>query len=182
MMQEQQANSHWGAEQTMDLVRRLGGDAETVELCGRVVSSAAEGNVCLTVLPEAAERLKNSSAVQFGLFVLEGNRLYTRRNWNYEQRIREYLKRAAESSIPTEPSVAVPRDGMFANLNDAQREGVAMMCREKFSLLTGGPGTGKTYTIARAVKLMREREPELRLGLAAPTGKAAARVKEAMMS
>lgn len=182
MMQEQQANSHWGAEQTMDLVRRLGGDAETIELCGRVVSSSAEGNVCLTVRPEVAERLQASPAVSTGLFVLEGNRLYTRRNWNYEQRIREYLKRAAESSSAVEPSVAVPRDGMFANLNDAQREGVAMMCREKFSLLTGGPGTGKTYTIARAVKLMREREPSLRLGLAAPTGKAAARVKEAMMS
>lgn len=49
-----------------------------------------------------------------------------------------------------------------------------------FSIITGGPGTGKTTMVARMLTEMVAREPELRVALAAPTGKAAARVSETM--
>jgi exodeoxyribonuclease V alpha subunit len=49
-----------------------------------------------------------------------------------------------------------------------------------FSIITGGPGTGKTTMVARMLTEMVVREPELRVALTAPTGKAAARVSETM--
>lgn len=49
-----------------------------------------------------------------------------------------------------------------------------------FSIITGGPGTGKTTMVARTLTDMIAREPQLRVALAAPTGKAAARVSETM--
>ena len=47
-------------------------------------------------------------------------------------------------------------------------------------MLTGGPGTGKTTTVARLLALLAEQAPRLRIALAAPTGKAAARLQEAV--
>ena len=50
------------------------------------------------------------------------------------------------------------------------------------SVLAGGPGTGKTTTVSRLLALLREQHPEWRIALAAPTGKAAARLEEAVRS
>jgi exodeoxyribonuclease V alpha subunit len=52
----------------------------------------------------------------------------------------------------------------------------------RVSVLAGGPGTGKTTTVARLLGLLREQHPEERIALAAPTGKAAARLEEAVRS
>ena len=49
-------------------------------------------------------------------------------------------------------------------------------------MLAGGPGTGKTTTVSRLLALLREQHPEWRIALAAPTGKAAARLEEAVRS
>ncbi len=49
-----------------------------------------------------------------------------------------------------------------------------------FSIITGGPGTGKTTTVARQLVAMVQAEPGLRVALAAPTGKAAARLTESI--
>ena len=48
------------------------------------------------------------------------------------------------------------------------------------TIITGGPGTGKTTTVARLLAVLRELEPGMTFGLAAPTGKAAARLQEAV--
>ncbi len=48
------------------------------------------------------------------------------------------------------------------------------------SVLAGGPGTGKTTTVSRLLALLREQHPDWRIALAAPTGKAAARLEEAV--
>ena len=49
-----------------------------------------------------------------------------------------------------------------------------------FSIITGGPGTGKTYTVSVLICLLKKICSRLRIGIAAPTGKAAARVKESL--
>lgn len=59
---------------------------------------------------------------------------------------------------------------------EAQRDAVAMAIREKFAILTGGPGTGKT-TIVRAILEIFEAKGQ-RVGLCAPTGRAAKRLSE----
>lgn len=61
-----------------------------------------------------------------------------------------------------------------------QKVAVAMSLCHPFSVITGGPGTGKTYTVSILICLLKKINPDLRIGIAAPTGKAAARVKESL--
>ena len=68
----------------------------------------------------------------------------------------------------------------FKPLPEFVNDWLAAMCKAQSTLLTGGPGTGKTHTIARAVRYLQDSSPVLRLALAAPTGKAAARMTESM--
>lgn len=61
-----------------------------------------------------------------------------------------------------------------------QKVAVAMSLCHPFSIITGGPGTGKTYTVSVLICLLKKINRNLRIGIAAPTGKAAARVKESL--
>jgi exodeoxyribonuclease V alpha subunit len=67
----------------------------------------------------------------------------------------------------------------LAGLDGHQRQAVAAVLSHGLVLLEGGPGTGKTSTVAAMVAAHRAREPHGRLHLAAPTGKAAARLRAA---
>ena len=58
----------------------------------------------------------------------------------------------------------------------------AVCALSRVSVLAGGPGTGKTTTVSRLLALLREQDPTCRIALAAPTGKAAARLGEAVRS
>ncbi len=177
---------------TADLMERMGCKEQVVKLCGRVVFfQNNRGDVCLPVDDETLiAELKSAPGIACledgdeevdTPFVFFGNRLYTRRNWLYERNILNRIRKMTESTESAEEKqIKIPTDGAFEMLNRCQQEGVKMICNHRFSLLTGGPGTGKTFTIVRAVKLIQEQGKTLRLGLAAPTGKAAARVKEGM--
>ncbi|MGW6695858.1 exodeoxyribonuclease V subunit alpha [Rhodococcus sp. NPDC054953] len=64
---------------------------------------------------------------------------------------------------------------------DRQRVAVAVAATHRTAVIAGGPGTGKTHTVARVLAmLLRLQGPTLRIGLAAPTGKAAARLQESV--
>ncbi|SHF15117.1 exodeoxyribonuclease V alpha subunit [Desulforamulus putei DSM 12395] len=63
-------------------------------------------------------------------------------------------------------------------LSDEQREAVAMVMRNGLSVLTGGPGTGKTQTVKAIVSIYRQIYPKEAIALAAPTGRAARRMAE----
>jgi exodeoxyribonuclease V alpha subunit len=68
---------------------------------------------------------------------------------------------------------------------DWQKAACALALRGRLTVITGGPGTGKTYTAARLLALLLAQAPDptqLRVALAAPTGKAAARLKQAIDS
>ena len=179
-------------EMTKSLIMRMGCSEEVARLCGLAVGTQNQGNVCLgPISEEECEMLRGTCAVaslepgdcgnEPRPFVLSGNFLYTRRNWLYEQTVRNRIREMSKVELGNEIVVPDnPDDAVFGKLEARQRQAIQMMCNNQFSLLTGGPGTGKTYTIARAVKLIREKG-EIRLGLVAPTGKAATRVKESMV-
>ena len=59
-----------------------------------------------------------------------------------------------------------------------QKEAVHMAIKYKFSILTGGPGTGKTQTINTIIKTIKSIYPDCEIGLCAPTGKASKRMSE----
>ncbi|WP_225562920.1 exodeoxyribonuclease V subunit alpha [Rhodanobacter sp. DHG33] len=115
--------------------------------------------------------------------VLDGTRLYLRRYWNHERSVAQgILDRVAHTEAPTAHFAAeLARLFPAAASPDWQRIACALAARGAFGVITGGPGTGKTTTVVRLLGLLqtlqlREQGQPLRIRLAAPTGKAAARL------
>jgi len=145
-------------------------------------------------------------------FVLEGSRLYLRRYWHYEQQIKHYLTQSfnrtralrqqtghvqvqtlLQALFPERfKAKSAPASGQDALQNidqdtgpDWQLLGCAMAAGSSFSVITGGPGTGKTTTVVKLLLLLQQLQqsrglPYLQIRLAAPTGKAAARLSVAI--
>jgi exodeoxyribonuclease V alpha subunit len=123
-------------------------------------------------------------------------RLYLRRYWNYERQVAgQFLQRAGQTLPVNEAVAAQWLDRLFAtdpaslvsagqkDAVDWQKLACAVALRGRLCVTTGGPGTGKTYTAARLLALLFAVDPHpelLRVALAAPTGKAAARLKQSI--
>lgn len=113
------------------------------------------------------------------------SRLWLARYWDQEEQVaRELRQRSA--TLPRDLDPGVLRAGLerlFPSPEDAdQRLAAATSALSRVSVLAGGPGTGKTTTVSRVLALLREQHPGWRIALAAPTGKAAARLEEAVRS
>ena len=114
----------------------------------------------------------------------DAGRLYLHRYWDYERRIAESLRaRAADHDRVDETLL---RDGLkrhFGNASDVEQKlAAATAVLRRFCVISGGPGTGKTTTVVKILALLAEqaREHRLTIRVAAPTGKAAARVQGAI--
>jgi exodeoxyribonuclease V alpha subunit len=119
--------------------------------------------------------------------------LYLRRYWLHEQEVAQQIRqRCASSQMLDEPLAAQWLDRLFedaarpdatAGTVNWQKLACAVALRASLTVITGGPGTGKTYTAARLLALLFaiSNEPAgLRVALAAPTGKAAARLRQSI--
>lgn len=129
------------------------------------------------------------------LMVLQGQRVYLRRMWDCEQRVLNRLR--SELSTPLDLS-AIPQkqaalqklfgqnESASATQPNWQHVACALSILRTFSVITGGPGTGKTTTVLRLLASLVMTHPPsstpLRIALAAPTGKAAARLTESISS
>lgn len=114
-----------------------------------------------------------------------GSQVWLARYWDQEEQVaRELLDRAA--TRPDDLDLAVLSAGLerlfAAGKDDDQRLAAAICALSRVSVLAGGPGTGKTTTVARLLALLRRQHPGWRIALAAPTGKAAARLEQAVRS
>lgn len=134
--------------------------------------------------------------------VLVKQRLYLRRYWRYERQIETAIQQRLLSSqqLLDHPSAAEFREKLDAlfppaplttqqantTTTDWQKIAGALAAHSNFSLITGGPGTGKTTTVVRLLALLQSNAlaenptRPLTIRLAAPTGKAAARLQEAI--
>ncbi|MDF1637817.1 exodeoxyribonuclease V subunit alpha [Alcanivorax jadensis] len=120
--------------------------------------------------------------------VLDGSRLYLRRNWAREVSVAEAIDQrlATVSALP----VKRLRDALTrlfpspGDQTDWQQVACALASRSGIGIITGGPGTGKTTTVVRLLGLLQSLamadDQRLRIRLAAPTGKAAARLTESI--
>ena len=116
--------------------------------------------------------------------------LYLRRYAGYEQRVgQSLLQRAGETLAVPEAAAREWLDRFFVpnaeepHATDWQKVACAVALCARLSVITGGPGTGKTYIAARLLALLLALHPDgspLRVALAAPTGKAAARLKQSI--
>ncbi|MFD2367737.1 exodeoxyribonuclease V subunit alpha [Pseudoduganella sp. GCM10020061] len=122
--------------------------------------------------------------------VLDGERLYLRRYWRDEAQVAgSIMERACARREVDTGAVRAWLDALFVqdrkgeDGQDWQKLACAVALRSHVAIITGGPGTGKTYTVARLLALLfatAGNARQQRIALAAPTGKAAARLKQSI--
>jgi exodeoxyribonuclease V alpha subunit len=120
---------------------------------------------------------------------LEGTRLYFDRYWREEEQVELDLRRRAGRAAPDiadEAALLAGLDRLFPGTPYIeQRTAAETAARQPTTVLTGGPGTGKTTTVAGLLALLAEQaeiagDRRPRIALTAPTGKAAGRLEEAV--
>ncbi|MGL5405648.1 MAG: exodeoxyribonuclease V subunit alpha [Propionibacteriaceae bacterium] len=124
------------------------------------------------------------------LRMVDGN-LYLERYWEYEEAVRQQLLSHRNLDMPiVEDSLAASLTRYFprspelsAAEDDLQAAAAQAAARHSISVVAGGPGTGKTTTVAKILAVLSEQsDSKLQIALAAPTGKAAARLSESLRS
>lgn len=186
------------------LVSRAAGDGhvciDLTLLAGSELPRAREGRPAV-ICPPAAEwirQLENSAAVgrpgdRRPLILDPSGRLYLYRYWAYEQDLAAAIRRrSGGGALPAGRDPAAlreafdrlfPADGPDGDI-DWQKIAALAVQLTGFCVITGGPGSGKTHTVAKILALLIEQieGAPLDILLAAPTGKAAARLGESLRS
>jgi len=129
-------------------------------------------------------------------FVYANNALYMRRYFGYQQQIALYLQQSSQRSQQLRQAI---NPALLKNLLDPlfpvsatksaepdwQRLSCAIAASSSFSVITGGPGTGKTTTVVKLLLVLQQLQQQqgatpLTIQLAAPTGKAAVRLRSSI--
>ena len=118
---------------------------------------------------------ESNAQAQPSPLVRAGDYVYFYRQWQQENQLAEQLMRILQ---PVR-AVSVQFDAN-EKANERQRQAIRLAANASFSLITGGPGTGKTFTLVKIVSALQQDQPDLRIALAAPTGKAAQRMQSVL--
>jgi len=152
-----------------------------------------EGSVICPKLSAWSQKIRQLPAVgrpgDFRPLILDNkNRLYLYRYWDYEKRLSDSIISRAKKDVRnidvTFLNDSLKRVFQQNKDDDFNRQKVAALIAvfKRFCVISGGPGTGKTFAMAKILALLIEQSKEDRLNilLAAPTGKAAARIGESI--
>ena len=114
--------------------------------------------------------------------VLSNNKLYFSRFYRLERDVAALLsQRNTQLSSPTFEDLADSLNQLFGQqTGDRQKLAALLAASRGLTIITGGPGTGKTSTVVKILSLLASVEPELDVKLAAPTGKAAMRLADSI--
>ncbi|QDO90128.1 exodeoxyribonuclease V subunit alpha [Ornithinimicrobium ciconiae] len=134
---------------------------------------------------EWTQQLLDGSLVRKGALVLEHGLVYLQRYHHQEVQVVADLLARADATAPAvdDALLSTGLERVFPPGWEEQRDAARVVIGAWTSVLTGGPGTGKTSTVAGVLALLAEQSgahQPLRVALAAPTGKAAARMQEAV--
>ena len=165
----------------------------------RLSLATSAGNVCAELTSLAAEdndpasfraRLMASRVVapaeapdNLPLVLDADGRLYLHRYFDYERRLAQRIARrlsAPSLAVPASTAALLDRLLPAATAPAGQRRAALLALQRPLTIVSGGPGTGKTTTVVNLLALMRDAQPDARIALAAPTGKAAARLTDAI--
>lgn len=153
-------------------------------LIEQIFMSSSRGDSCITVGDLSLEQFAPLIAgtehgqQQVAPLVLEQQDLYLYRYWSLEQRLAQQVLRLQQQQIQqVDPA---PYQNLLQDPH--QLKALQMVAAQALNIITGGPGTGKTYTLARIIAMLNDAIPGLRIAMAAPTGKAAQRMKEALQA
>src|SRR4030042_6016465 len=172
-----------------------------------------EGHICFDLSSMAGKRLQEESADcpacpgpgrwvsvlgreevvgkpgEYRPLILDGSRLYLYRYWDYEKKLVDNLK-ARIVNDPVKIHQELLKNGLKKLFPDGTageidwQEGAAFACAlKRFCVISGGPGAGKTFTVAKILALLLEQKAQpLRIALADPPGTAAARRQGAIQN
>jgi exodeoxyribonuclease V alpha subunit len=168
---------------------------DLAELAGTVVEIQGSESLVCPPLETWLKALAISPVVgspgDYRPLVLDGSRLYLYRYWDYEKRLADALKKLAGATYEACDELHLkdsferifPR-GENDREKDVDWQKVAAFAsfRNGLCVISGGPGTGKTFAVARILALLIEQNQDRKLSIAltAPTGKAATRLQEAI--
>lgn len=164
----------------------------------------SEGHICLNL--EEDESLSSEELLQEKLvttpnsgekqpFILHNDRLYFHRYFTYEtmilSRLQKFIEDERKEEANRSKALQQEKDHIIELFKpiipssdptqpDWQLVAAISAVMNNFTIITGGPGTGKTTTVAKILSILFKVNPELRVALAAPTGKAAARMAESL--
>lgn len=166
------------------LAEALGAPAEDRAALARLASSLAAGEI-----PPGLEAVVGRGDDPRPL-ILEGGRLYHQRMRALEGAVARDLAERLWGAPPALGAVGPALDDVLARpaagvaLSDEQTEAVARSLEGALTVITGGPGTGKTSIVVSILRVVARLDPDLvsRTALAAPTGKAADRMRRAVES
>ncbi|WP_447508122.1 exodeoxyribonuclease V subunit alpha [Acinetobacter lactucae] len=157
---------------------------ETTSYLQQLIEASLQGDSCIDISSEQIAALgqlaisadQATSKVAPCVYDEQGLALY--RYWHLEQRLAEQICRLKQQLI--QPVAC--EDYLDLLTDPHQQAALQMVARQSLSIITGGPGTGKTYTLARIIAVLSQAIPHIRVAMAAPTGKAAQRMQEALQN
>ncbi|GGF48290.1 RecBCD enzyme subunit RecD [Marmoricola endophyticus] len=164
---------------------RLGSTCLDLTTAAELPVEHAEGEEPPTLRwPDAdtwTDRVASSPLAAAAVVRIDQALVYLDRYWREERQVCEdLLARLSAPAAPT-PDLEPTAAEIFPDAGyDEQRAAALSSARRRTTVLTGGPGTGKTTTVAGVLALLAELDPDARIALAAPTGKASARLQESV--
>ncbi|MFH6973709.1 exodeoxyribonuclease V subunit alpha [Neisseria sp. 23W00296] len=178
------------ADVALEVLQRLFPEAAAVcaPFLPRLFSALDDGHSFIWLNDAEAESLDSAAPLADGTgrapLVLRGRRLFLGRLWQLENDLAGEIRRlAAAPAAPADMRAAAENLGLWFDGagSEGQQAAAALALLQNFMLITGGPGTGKTTTVAKLLALLCSgADPLPRIALAAPTGKAAAHMGNAL--
>ncbi len=150
-------------------------------------SAMASGHSCLPVTAEDSKLLLSTDLVSKGdksPLVIFNDMLYLHRYFNYETRLARQISALAAkvTHIELKNEFLKKRETGNGSETDWQQEAVKVALTQSLTIISGGPGTGKTTTVVKIITMLLKKVGlELKIALAAPTGKAAMRLRESIV-
>lgn len=169
------------------LARRVDQRLVWSPIVARLLRAHEDGHAFIEIVDDLQDKaLRNinmSPEDVSGPLVYHEQKLFFRRHFNAERGIAARLVSRAEMMESLAPTHLKDEHSTLPDsLSDEQRDAILACVDCPHTLITGGPGTGKTTLIRSAVSLIQATHENVRILLAAPTGKAAARLRETLQS